>query len=457
LRTAALALAVLLLLAGCSAGYQETAATGSSGSEVSPAVNMTAMPNSDRLGWEAGYDVNATLALNTTDGLNKTELNAVVARAMARIELIRGLEFEQTVPVEIISRAEYRERDVFGSDGTDSVADQSYEALFLVGEDRTASQVRSELTGAGVVGYYSPSENRIVIVSDSPAPQIRRATLVHELAHALQHQQLTPSYRVETGDERLAGQSLVEGDAVTVEREYQSRCGANWTCIAQSSSGTQPAGPIARNPGVYLTLLQPYITGPEFIAALRARSDGTWDAVNDAFSRVPNSTEQIIHPEAYPENDQRTISVADRSTEAWVRMGSDTLGEARIHVMFWNERFVPRPDDAIRTDYTHNLSAGWGNDQLVAYSHTTTDETGYVWQLTWDSPAEAAEFHRGYSRMLRLKLGGDRVRGQSGVYVIDRGPFADAFYIRRDGDTVTVVNGPTVSSLARIGGEGLGA
>jgi hypothetical protein len=452
-----LALVALLLLAGCSAGYQGTAPTGSSGSEITSTATETAIPDDDRLGWEAGYDANATLALNTTDGLNKTELNAVIARTMARVELIRGLEFEQTVRVEIISRAEYRERSIFGSDGTDFVADQSYEALFLVGEDRTANQVRSELTGAGVVGYYSSSKKQIVIVSDSPTPQIRRGTLVHELVHALQDQQLTLSYPVNTGDERLAGQGLVEGDAVTVEREYQSRCAANWTCIAQPSRGTLPAGPIARNPGFYLTLIQPYITGPEFIAVLRGRSDGTWDAVNDAFSRFPNSTEQTIHPETYPKNDQINISVPDRSTEAWVQIGSDRLGEARIHVMFWNERFVARPDDAVRTEYTHSLSTGWEIDRLVAYRHTTTNRTGYVWRLKWDSPAEAAEFHKGYTRMLRLRLGGDRVRGQSGVYVIDNGPFADAFRIRLDGDTVTVVNGPSVNSLAKIGGAGPGA
>ena len=454
---AALAFVVVLLLAGCSAGYQGQQSTGTATGGDTPGATptdgpATAAPESDRLGWEAGYDANATLPVNATDGLNESEREAVVARAMARIEEIRGLEFEETVPVEIISREEYRERGVFANDAADPVAEQAYEALFLVGEDRAASGVLANLTGTGVVGYYSPGEDRIVLVSDSAAPTVSRATLVHELTHALQDQQLTLSYRAETSDERLAAQGLVEGDAVTVQREYRSRCGVNWTCIDRPSGGAPPGGAIARNPGVYLTLIQPYVDGPEFVAALR-NPDGDWDAVNDAFGRFPASTEQTIHPEAYPDDAPVNVTVDDRSSDAWERVGSDTLGEAHLHVMFWSERFVPRPDDAVRTDYDHRLSAGWGNDRLVAYRNEATGEGAYVWRLVWDSPAEAAEFHEGYTRMLRLRLDGERVRGREGTYRIAAGPFGDAFRVRLDGDTVTIVNAPSVDGLSAVGGE----
>jgi len=451
--TAALTLAALFLLAGCSTGYQGSTTAEPGGPGATPSATETATPGSDRLGREAGYDANATRAVDATDGLNGSEREAVVARAMARVELIRGLEFEERVSVEVVTRAEYRERGVFESDGTDPVAEQSYEALFLVGEDRSTNEVLGNLTGSGVVGYYSPGEGAIVLVSDSPTPQVSRGTLAHELTHALQDQQLDVSYPVDTRDQRLASQGLVEGDAVTVERAYQSRCGVNWTCIDRPTGSGVPAGPIARNPGVYLTLIQPYLEGPEFVTALRNRSGGDWAAVNDAFDRVPESTEQTIHPDAYPENGPTNLSVPDRSTDAWERVGNDTLGEAQVHVMFWKQRFVPRPDDAIRTDYDHRLSAGWGNDRLVAYRNVETNESAYVWRLVWDSPAEAAEFHEGYSRMLRLRLDGERVRGAQGVYEIADGPFADAFRVRLDGDTVTVVNAPSVESLPAVGGE----
>jgi hypothetical protein len=262
---------------------------------------------------------------------------------------------------------------------------------------------------------------------------------------------LTLSYRAPTSDARLARQGLVEGDAVTVQREYQTRCGVNWTCIDRPRGDAPPAGPIARNPGVYLTLIQPYIEGPEFVAALRERADGDWSAVDDAYEAFPASTEQVIHPEAYPEDDPANPTVEDHSTADWEVVGNDTLGEAQIHVMFWKQRLVPRPDDAVRTDYDHRLSAGWGTDRLVAYRHAETGEAGYVWRLAWDAPAEAAEFHEGYTRLLRLRLDAERRGGR--VYVVPDGPFADAFRVTLDGDTVTVVNAPDVAALSEVGGE----
>jgi hypothetical protein len=449
---AALALLGLCLLAGCSVGYQD--ATGPS---ATPTDHPTATPTEDRLGWEAGYAANATLSVNATDGLNESEREAVLARTMARVELIRGLEFRDPVSLEVVSRAEYRNRSVnfSGSDEAGPLADQSWEAPFLVGEDRDSSEVLGGLFGSGVVGYYSPDEDAIVVVSDSETPTVNRATLAHELVHAFQDQHLSLRYPSRTRDERLAAQGLTEGDANLVEAIYERRCGVNWTCIDRPSGSPPPAGPIARNPGVYLTLVQPYIVGPEFVRDLRNRSAG-WEAVNDAYGTFPAATEGTIHPERYPE-DPAFVSVDDRSSEAWERVGSDTLGEVTVHVMFWNRRLVPRPDDAIRTDYDHRLSTGWGNDRLVAYRHTETGEEGYVWRLVWDSPAEAAEFHEGYIRLLRHKVDADRVRGAGGegtsVHVVDEGPFADAFRLIIDGDTVTVVNAPTVEALPAVGGE----
>ena len=64
----------------------------------------------DTIGWENGYWYDDPVNVTTSDGLNETELSAVTARTMARVERIRDREFQSTVPVEVISRAEYRTR-----------------------------------------------------------------------------------------------------------------------------------------------------------------------------------------------------------------------------------------------------------------------------------------------------------------------------------------------------------
>ncbi|WP_237560395.1 hypothetical protein [Halolamina rubra] len=91
MRVRLLAVVCCLVLAGCAA----------------PAA-PSPTPGEDRLGWEDGYAATDSVAVDASDGLNESELDAVVARTMARVELIRGLEFEETVPVEVISREEFR-------------------------------------------------------------------------------------------------------------------------------------------------------------------------------------------------------------------------------------------------------------------------------------------------------------------------------------------------------------
>ena len=56
------------------------------------------------LGEVDGISHDEAIAVDASDGLNATEQDLLVTRAMARIEAIRGLEFERSVGVEVITR-----------------------------------------------------------------------------------------------------------------------------------------------------------------------------------------------------------------------------------------------------------------------------------------------------------------------------------------------------------------
>jgi len=469
----AVALAALCLLAGCNgfagpAGTPTatpdggTATSPPAGSGASPSASPTgtaapgtepgSAPGEDRLGREAGYAATDPLSVNASDGLNASEREAVVARTMARVELIRGLEFTEPVPVEVVSREEFRSRDVRFAERRDPrVTEQFWEALFLVGEDANATAAVAEVFGGGVVGYYV--EGRIVLVSDDDSPRVDTGTLAHELVHALQDQHFDPDYATDTFDARVGTQGLTEGDPVYVERAYRARCAGEWSCLP--APRTRPTGDaIARHPGVYLVFVQPYTTGPGFVGALRNRSGGNWTAVNEAYADPPRTSEQVIHPERYPDDRPANATVPDRSGSNWTRIGRQTAGEAGVHVAFWANGFVERRDDAVGTDYRHPLSAGWEGDALVAYADrrgpagSADGEGAYVWRTVWTNGTEAREFKRGYETLLRLRQGA--VRTGDGTYLVDSGPYADAFRVRRSGDTVTVVNAPTVEALVEV-------
>ena len=430
-------------------------------------------PPSDRLGWEGGYWHNESVAVDQSDGLNDTELAAFVNRTVARVEVVRGLEFVEPVPVEVVSRADYRNDSAFGGADNETARawnDQVWEALLLVGEDRAVADVFDDLYDGAVQGYYSPSEDRIVIVSDSPRPSIDRGTLAHELVHALQDQRFGLPESGDTQDRQLARNGLVEGDARYVEHLYRDECAAsNWTCVPNPPV-TGGGGPVDQ--GVFLVVYAPYSEGPTFVHALRERGD--WDAVNDAYADPPRSAAQVISPSKYGRDGSSSVTVSPDHDDEWRALSVrgpdyDSLGMPGITAMFAYPSYddsraggvVPPsqfledgPDrslDPIKYDMPY--ADGWDGDKLRAYEHTESGELGYVWRTKWKRNAGAREFAAGY-RSLLAYWGGERVR--DGVWRIPEGEseFADAFAVRVDGDTVTVTNAPSVDALDDVNPRG---
>jgi hypothetical protein len=441
---AVVALAALLVLAGCSAG-----------SDGSPAA---ANASQDGLGVENGYAYDDALSIDASDGLDEAELEAVVSRMMARVEYVRGLEFERSVPVAILSRDEYREQR--GGDGGDAEVEhgeeQFWEAAFVVDEATTVGEARGGVFGATVQGFYNGSH--IVIVTDDPTALPSRATLAHELQHALQDQHglLASRSDARTHDGRLAIGGIVEGDANVVEHAYETRCEGEWSCIPKPDRSGGGGGSF--NYGLFVSVFVPYSDGPTLVEDLRER--GGWEAVDDALRSPPVSTEQVIHPSAYPNETPASVRIDDRSDDAWDRLQTqggdgyrwDTIGEATLYAAFWYNDVVPR--DHLRSDstplspydYSHPITAGWGGDRLVPY--TNGSAYGYVFASTWDTERDARQFHDGYVKLLESH---DAREVRTGTYRIpDSSPYGDAFRVERDGKRVVVVNAPTVADLAGV-------
>lgn len=420
-------LLVLVVLAGCS----------------TPLTPDRSQSGTDTLGVVEGYRYDQSLAVDGRDGLNATEQRAVIGRAMARIEVLRELEFTQTVDVRVISRAEYRSQQSASNQTHVRWNNQVWEGLFIVGEDRSINDVFNQTLGSAVLGYYAPEPDEIVLVSDNETPAIDRGTLVHELVHALQDQQFGLEGGAKTQDRQLARSGLLEGEANSIEERYQDRCQGEWDCVNLSAAGGS-GGTIDR--GVYMVLLMPYITGPPFVEHVRAM--GGWDAVNSAYETSPASAAQIIHPERYPDDRPLTVSIPDRSATNWHRFEhdpvADTVGQASIHAMFvtndvWSEGVDPY-------EYRHPAAEGWAGDALVPYH--AGDAAGYVWETAWETPTDAAEFYDAYLDLLDRH--GATLR-EAGVYVVpESDAFGDAFRVIRDGRRVRIVNAPTVAALSKV-------
>ena len=491
LRQAAL-VALLVVLAGCGAGFTGTAPdAGTTADTATPSATPTATPTngtgtptptatptpdpeSDVLGWENGYWANETLTLDRSDGLNESEIDAVVARAMARVEVVRGLEFDDDVPVNLVSREEFRDGSGSGSpDYSETFRtfdNAKFEAMFLVGEEEDSLVVQQSNRGSSVAGYYSPANDEIVVIYPGDTPDLPgEGTLSHELTHAIQDQQFgLGDIAATTRDESNAQSGLIEGEANLVQDRYMANCGEGWSCLAPpESDGGGGGGEL--HLGIYILNFFPYSDGPGFVRYYENR--GGWDRVGEMYDDLPASSEQVIEPEAYAvDPDPPTeVSLVDSQSNGWERVrpreraNYAELGQSAMTAMFaytlyddYRQGGVIQPDSFLNTEdgqvnrsdpfeYDIAYTDGWDGDRMHVYEKD--GETAYVWKTVWDSPAEAEEFAEGYRELLS-HWGAEET--DDGVYRADDGPYEDSFRLVVEGDTVTIVNAPEESDLGDV-------
>lgn len=392
------------------------------------------------LGTVDGVDYDDTLNVSVAEGVNDTELDRLTRRAMARIELIRGLEFNDTVNVTAISRDEYRDRaGVGGGDGGDRRQNSRWRALFVVGDDRDAESLIDAAITESIAGYYTPANGEIILVSEERNSTINRNTLVHELVHALQDQQFGLSLADQTTDSELARDALIEGEAEVITTEYSDRCGLVWACVSVPATETNESDiPL----GIELVLFHPYAQGPQFVESIRERRG--WSGIDAAHESPPETSTSIIHPDRSLEAPQ-DVPVPDRSDANWSRFGdpeTDTLGEASIYAMLVHNDVVSLDETE---GYQHTFSDGWQGDTFVPYQRGET--LGYVWETAWASARDAEQFAFAYREVLDSR---GAVSSDDGVFTVPEGSFDGAYRLTRENTTVRIVSAPTTDSLDGI-------
>jgi hypothetical protein len=139
----------------------------------------------------------------------------------------------------------------------------------------------------------------------------------------------------------------------------------------------------------------PYLSGSNFLLKV-SYSDP--ENRNQAFTRFPHSTEQILHPEKYLAADldePTTIVTTDSSSKlgaGWNRTISNVFGEIQVKLLFENWR---------EWDQAKTASEGWDGDRYDLYRNG--QQYAFVWFSRWDSAEDATEFFEGISSLLREK------------------------------------------------------
>jgi hypothetical protein len=351
---------------------------------------------------------------------------ASVSTIAARVEDLRGIRFRSRPVPQTVSPAQARREGLEDLDRsypeTRRRADE--EVLKLLGLIEPGVDLRAisaSVFGEGVAGYYDPRSKRLRIVSGTTPDALSEMVLSHELTHALEDQRFGLAVSEgESDDAALARLALVEGTATLVMQEYLLRyIGAEKALSGALASAFQTGPDLPKF--LQDQLIWPYIGGAQFAQALKRLGGGTWKLVDLADRlRVPDSTEQVLHPEKWVAVEPPLpVRLNVKLGAGWRRTTSGTWGEWQTGELLGGD--APA------------AAAGWGGDRYELWQRGSCGappcrgEDVLVMRWRWDTERDAGEFE--------TALRAARVDGAT---------------VAAHGDTVTLVLAPTPALARRL-------
>jgi hypothetical protein len=339
----------------------------------------------------------------------KSEINP---ETVAEMEIIqrqvireRGLEPSGVFSRTLLTKEQLRQRviDDFLQDYSEEEAQEDsivLEAFGLLNADFDMISFYRDLLSEQIAGFYDNETKEMVVVQGLQFAGPERLTYAHEYTHALQDQNFDiregldySEESCKTDSERCAAiQALIEGDASLSE--------INWF---MSYADTEDRSdifdfynefeqPIMDSAPDFLSkdFLFPYEKGYTFVQNFFDR--GGWDEVNQIYTNLPVSTEQILHPERYPQDKPIPIRMPDLSEvvgEGWTEIDSDVMGEWYTFLILAHGL---EEDARVDEDEAAKAAEGWGGDAYSVIYNQETGDTVMVFRTLWETSIEAAEF-----------------------------------------------------------------
>ncbi|HEX7334546.1 MAG TPA: hypothetical protein VF290_23795 [Pyrinomonadaceae bacterium] len=339
----------------------------------------------------AGTAQNAAIVSTTAAVLKETSelrelsvLRSVKSGAQSRAEIermiIRNLD-TQTTPAEM------------------HAAEIVLRAFGLAPQDFAYRSFLIKLLKEQVAGYYDPKAQQFYL-ADWIELDGQKPVMAHELTHALQDQHFNLS-RFEKwpkgdSDAELAAHALIEGDATLAMAKYLEK-NLLVALAFLRSMGSQGIASEQYNQApraLRESLLFPYEEGLAWAEEVYKR--GGWDMVSQAYSKLPQSTEQILHAEkyfSYEAPQKLTLPEFKKFLgPSWKRIDYDVNGEWGCYLIL--DEFLKN------TSESKQAAAGWGGDRFALYETGKPGEV-FIAQLTaWDTPSDAEEFFGAYAQRI---------------------------------------------------------
>jgi hypothetical protein len=322
--------------------------------------------------------------------------DARIAEVEEQVAEIRELGWLRPVVAEPIDDAEMDQRidEAFAAQFPADLYDRRTLAWRAIGAIEPDDDLHEALLAFGrgqVVGYYDPQNGELVYLSTGSGELglAEKAVLAHELVHALDDQHFdlrrVDALVVACRDEELAAAlGVVEGSAQHFSTQVLLRYPAPLdeglldALLGQGVPGDVP-------PFVAQLQLLSYTEGQAFVSAI---ADDGVEAVDAALEELPPTTEQILHPERWPDDAPTPVEPMDLSRgfapdDRWTDLDVMQIGE-----LWLRELLQLRIDEPVAED----AAAGWDGGAYRSWVRPDDEAVLVSLRTAWDSPTDARAF-----------------------------------------------------------------
>ncbi len=213
----------------------------------------------------------------------------------------------------------------------------AYRLFGLIADSIELRPLMLDLLTEQVVGFYDPDSATLFGVSGAPPDQLR-IMAAHEMVHALQGQYLPLDSILDqrgSNDRATAAQAVLEGQAMVASIGAVTGSDALsdpgiWALFREQARNAQQSMPrFAAAPLIVReALIFPYLEGAEF---MRWWASSPHADTMPYGPRMPESTEQILHPDRYAAGD-RPLAITFPPADSTV-MHEDALGELEVRIL----------------------------------------------------------------------------------------------------------------------------
>jgi hypothetical protein len=346
------------------------------------------------------------------------EIAAQMAQIESEVISLRNLQPSGTVTRALLTRSQLREKietDFFEDYTPEEASEDSIvlAALGLLEPGFDMFNFYQDLLSEQIAGQYDHTTKEMDVVQGVDFGGPERLTYAHEYAHALQDQ----NFDIENGlnytdesceedSERCAAvQALLEGDASQLELEWFNNFSTNQDLIDIQNFYAEYESPVYDRAPAFLKedFIFPYTYGQAFVEYLY--NLGGWQAINDAYKNVPITTEQIIHPERYPDDKPENIDIPDLTPllgEDWIEIDRGVMGEWYTFLILAHGL---NPEARLADFEAQAASDGWEGDTYAVYFNEQSGSIVLVMHTSWESVNDAGQFYNAFNKHTTARFG----------------------------------------------------